>query len=549
MAADRTEIENLIRAADAAGDAEAVKVLFGELDKMPKQATQQVTPQEMPAQPKTTIEQPSIGQRFLAAMDNKWNPLRYGAFGVPFQETAANLASGALSAPVAGLAGIGSGMDANVTESVGEALTYHPKTEGGKTLTNAVTWPFQKLAQGADWVGDKLNNPGVVIPTPYGNIRGGAGPAAVANTAIQSLPALLMKGPKAKPAAAKPAAVVEPSPRQALFDEMNAKGLKVDPTSLGTAKAGSMAEGLAGQAKLERSLSLKNSKRVNELVAEDLGLKGKKEITKADLNRLRVESNRPYSAIAKTGERKTSPDYKAEIEAIGDKTGGSSFASVASKEVAALKEGYSKIAKFTAEDAVNQVRQLRKDGNANKGGKYDPAKSALGDAQLKIAEAIDNELGRHVESLGKPKLLANYKAARIQLAKINSVQNALRGSNISARALAKAKDRGAPLSGNMDLIARAFAEFDRSFQDVAKIRDGSPFGSLDLGAGVVGAASSPPLAAAVIARPVARAILSSDRYQRSLTSGGQKTPQAKAVDNQLARPAVANSLVDREKKR
>jgi hypothetical protein len=58
---------------------------------------------------------------------------------------------------------------------------------------------------------------------------------------------------------------------------------------------------------------------------------------------------------------------------------------------------------------------------------------------------------------------------------------------------------------------------------------------------VVGASASPPLLAAVLARPAARSILTSDRYQRSLVSGQEKPARTTGVESKkLVKPAVAS---------
>lgn len=98
-------------------------------------------------------EQPSITKQLALN-----NPLT--AIG----ETALNLGSQAVAMPVAGIAGLateaGSAMGlttkdgADIVHSVGEALTYQPRGEMGKAATELVTWPFQKLHEGATAAGD-----------------------------------------------------------------------------------------------------------------------------------------------------------------------------------------------------------------------------------------------------------------------------------------------------------------------------------------------------------------------------------------------------------
>ncbi len=83
----------------------------------------------------------------------------------PVVETAANLGSQAIALPVAGIAGMGTAATnamgltdtppEDVVHAVGNALTYHPKTELGQHLTNAAMYPFELLAKGGQYAGDK----------------------------------------------------------------------------------------------------------------------------------------------------------------------------------------------------------------------------------------------------------------------------------------------------------------------------------------------------------------------------------------------------------
>lgn len=135
-----------------------------------------------------------------------------------------SVGSSAIAAPVAGFAGIGQslknlvspGMQAGDRVSqVREAMTYQPRTAAGQGMAGAIAYPFEKLARGANAVGNAIampDQPGTYISPSAGNyglpairqnetganpLRSAAG--AVANTAIQAAPSLLLKG-RGKPA-------------------------------------------------------------------------------------------------------------------------------------------------------------------------------------------------------------------------------------------------------------------------------------------------------------------------------------------------------------
>lgn len=76
-----------------------------------------------------------------------------------------SLLSGAISGPLSGYAGMlgaalpgPEGQGAEWTRSLQNALTYKPITEGGQAATKVIGYPFEKLAQGADWAGQQAAN-------------------------------------------------------------------------------------------------------------------------------------------------------------------------------------------------------------------------------------------------------------------------------------------------------------------------------------------------------------------------------------------------------
>lgn len=76
-----------------------------------------------------------------------------------------SLLTGAVSGPLSGLAGIAGtilpgpqGQGADWVERVQNTLTYKPITEGGKTATEAISYPFRKLSEAADAAGEGTAN-------------------------------------------------------------------------------------------------------------------------------------------------------------------------------------------------------------------------------------------------------------------------------------------------------------------------------------------------------------------------------------------------------
>jgi len=89
--------------------------------------------------------------------------------------------------PLSGLAGLAAapvpGLSAGDTvRTVGSALTYQPRGEMGQAATELVNYPFEKLAEGAHWAGDKTLD-----------ATGSPGLATAVDTGIQALPIILAK--------------------------------------------------------------------------------------------------------------------------------------------------------------------------------------------------------------------------------------------------------------------------------------------------------------------------------------------------------------------
>lgn len=131
---------------------------------------------------------------------------KYGGFideAVGLAETGAQLASGVVATPIAGLHGIAAGLipggktGAQAVEDTSEALTYQPRTDVGRRTSQAVAKPFEAYAEWADRIAEVSGDPDDVLG------------ATAVRTAILGAPALFMLkgGPKGSP--------VKPSPKVA----------------------------------------------------------------------------------------------------------------------------------------------------------------------------------------------------------------------------------------------------------------------------------------------------------------------------------------------
>ena len=111
----------------------------------------------------------------------------------------------------------------DVIGEVGESLTYAPRTPMGKTATEIAQYPFEKLAEGGNWVGRKVQD---ATDSPI--------LATVADTAVNSIPMLIAPGIKA----AKSARGRTESPRSGGATPEDAPRSPNEPTRPGGSNGG-----------------------------------------------------------------------------------------------------------------------------------------------------------------------------------------------------------------------------------------------------------------------------------------------------------------------
>ena len=166
-----------------------------------EEAMQQVQAQYQPQVPQEPVAaapevRPTRAQALQEGVQKQYS--LSNNIGGAVSEPVTMAATGMLAMPIAGLAGIGQGIKnavlgsdgvsaADRVERVQSALTYQPRTAYGKATTNALGsvlgYPLRKLEQGADVAGQFVSD-----------ISGSPAAGTAANVAIQSIPALLLRG-------------------------------------------------------------------------------------------------------------------------------------------------------------------------------------------------------------------------------------------------------------------------------------------------------------------------------------------------------------------
>lgn len=375
----------------------------------------------------------------------------------PVGDAIVSLGTGALATANSGLVGLAGsvlpgpeGQGADWARQTQEAMTYQPKTPEGRSAVDAISYLPGKVAEGLDWAG------GETAEATGSPAIGTAVPVA-ANAAL-----LALGGRGAKPL---------PKPVAEAFDA----GFQLTPTQAGRGQVPRALEGLSGQAKMEKLLSVKNSSTVNKWVKEDFGLPQDKPITVEALEEIRKESGKAYEAV-KSSVKLIKPDAKFTAD-VAKLRGDYSEAVkaypgiVKNSDVEVLINELNVAASPRA--MVELTRKLRHDGSANLKAFDDPGKQELGFAQRNAASSLERLIDRALTSVGKKDLVSQWKSARRTIAKTYDTQAVLNETtgDVSAIQLGRMLKKGDPLDGGMLKAAKFARAFEGSARDVGKMRD------------------------------------------------------------------------------
>ena len=397
----------------------------------------------------------------------------------------------------------------------------------------------QNLAMGGNIMGYGLMNPAQSIPETVANI-GKMLPSAIGAITGKELfpnnpyaPSIGMLAAPATLSAAKAAVTSSTVPNQIAI-KMTQLGYKLLPKSIRDTKTQDFIQGTAGAVPTKQLASVYNQKITNDLIKKDIGYPADQPITLDGLDALRAQAGSVYEKAKTFGQLKTDAAFKKDLVSISNKGSAlvKEFPGLAKKDITDLVQQFNRSG-MSSEAAVEAIKQLRADSNAGYNS-MDPSISGLARAKGKLANSLESLMERNIKN-SDPNYLNDFRAARQQIAKTYTVQNALKGENVDAIALGRQLDKGKPLSGNM----RNVAEFGQKFKEVAQVNppQQSNFRPMDLAAGVLGGAYNSKLVSAIFARPALRAIVLSGKYQNALA----KAPPDK-LQSILKLPTNAQAL-------
>lgn len=316
-------------------------------------------------------------------------------------------------------------------------------------------------------------------------------------------------------------------------------------------------ETISGKAKTEQFATIKNQQLTNEKVVQDLGFPKETPLSPELLKNYRAQVyEEGYAPI--TNSSKVTPDAKLHSDLLNIKSSSEKIVNEFPDSPIAqsvVKEGrdllnaifpkseapiinsqgqqtYPTISKdFSPGTALAKIRELRE--LASKA--YSSGEPSLGKSYKDISSALEDQLGRHLESKGPTMQneLEAFKNARQQMAKSHSVEEALVGGagdvyNVNAKKLPT------QYGGGIGEAAKQARSYPKSMS-IPVAGASNPLSLTDIGVGGMYGGSgatlsaltghNPLLGAALgaaipIARPIARNIVMSQPYQRELMQQG-----------------------------
>lgn len=494
----------------------------------------------------------SIGATILAPVDaaaralNDGKPVNIGGFDIVGQDRRAGMDAGlqTLGAETDSLAFRGGKLAGEIAGTAGV---------GGALARGAAAVPG--LAAKAPGVIEAVRTAGMTGPnmaarTVGGGITGGASAALVnpeqAETGAAvgaALPGVLKLAGTAGNAAGR--ALRGPEQTADMAAAVKAArdaGYVIPPTQARASLANRLLEGFSGKITTAQNASARNQSTTNSLAAKALGLPADVKITPEALKQVRDIAGQTYDNLGSTGVLSPGPAYENAlkvIEAPFIKTG-AAFPNAKPSPVIDLVESL-RSPSFDAAAAVEKVKQLRSAADdAFRAGNTDVARASRAGAK-----ALEDALETHLQGLGSPQLLDEFREARKLIAKTYSVEKALNpaSGSVDAKKLAAQAARGKPLSGEIKTIADFAGRFPKANQTVEAMGSLPQTSPLDWGAaGTLSALmGNPMMMAGVLARPGARALTLSGPVQNRLVQGGvsslARLPQSPSAQALLYRGA------------
>lgn len=472
-------------------------------------------------------------------------------------EPLAHAASGMIAQPIAGLAGLGTmGLNAvgashtnpaDVVNKTQNALTYQSKGDQAKQTQGAMDSILGLPGQVANSAGEAVSD-----------ATGSPALGAAANTGLQGL--AMLAGGKAVKALAPadlptPAAPITPSLINQTLKDARASGAVVTPEysasagGTGGGATGTIASLAGSETKMQQTLSKYNARVwAPKVAAQEVGLTPE-QLSPAGLDQAASKASGAYTAVQRVGDFTPDADLVDDLKKLGARKPDMPTPEAIQPDAAigGASPGYQPM---TAPSIIQAVRDLRADARALYKNVQDPESLRQAAATRGAADALDDFVQRQLRAStadggkGLPNLADAYSAARVRLAKIVSVRDALNPAtgSIDGSSLATDLDNGVPLSGGLKTIAMTAKAFPKVMQVPERLPASTGPTVLEQGGAVTALLhGNIPLALSMFARPIARARVGTNGFQNQMVN--PRPPAPPVLPGPIAASPLAQPIV------
>lgn len=296
---------------------------------------------------------------------------------------------------------------------------------------------------------------------------------------------------------------------RAAIESARAAGYVIPPSQARDSAINKTLEGISGKASVSQAASMKNQAITNRLANETLGIAPDVQLGPEVLDAVRKEAGKAYEAVAGLGDFAVTGGVKLPKE-VGVRSVLDPYTMTPSNKVDAgeLVRAW----KQANADATAYYRAYGRDAN--------PETLAKAKGAAETAKKVDEFLSTQLKNAKLDDMLDALKAARVQIAKTYSVENALNPvtGNVDAKKFASQLEKGKVLSGGIKTAGQFASQFKQAAQMPEKMGSTPGFSPLDvvLAGGASAALGDVSGAALGFLRPATRALTTSDIIQNRL---------------------------------
>lgn len=324
--------------------------------------------------------------------------------------------------------------------------------------------------------------------------------------------------------------------RDATLAQAREAGYRFPPAETNPTLVNRALEGMAGKLSTRQMASAKNAEVTTNIAKRSVGLKPDDVLDETSLTKVRDQAGQAYEAIKTLPKPfQADPKLRADIQSLD------SAVSRAAKEypdlvknpgIDELKTALASKQTHQPEAIVELIKDLRFQAKQNYKGSFAAQKPAeqiaLADAQRKSADILESFIERSLSRTGQSGLIKDFREARTTIARAHDIDSALNEASgtVNAKVFSSLSDKGRPLGGGLETIARTHKAFPHDLKTPESIGSQPGVSPLDysLGAalGLGGAAAAGPAGAmaalAPFIRPIVRSTIMSKPYQAGMGS-------------------------------